>query len=249
MAVGSALTSLFCHLIFDPEAVPFCQGRLPADQMGLTGCMRVMADPAAVTSFTIPHDMQVMKIPFPVPETCILFSEIGLDQGAGVALETESIGFRIIGNVLAVIEALLCKGRLPLMGCVTVGTIPLSHRFMPGTAVGKDSSYLQVTLDTVTDRPGPLSRKGGRCFRTVGVMALQTPSIGRTAVCGTPVGETQMACPAIEGRHFRWILVRIVAVIALILVKGRVEIDAAGLVNVTVGTGSAAHNLEQFIAR
>jgi len=248
MTVGPALTSLICLLIFDPEAVPLCQGRLPADQMGLTGSMGVMADPAAVTSFTIPHDMQVVKVPFPVSETCITFSKTGLNQGAGMALEAQRIGFRIIGNVLAAIEALLRKRRASLMRCVTVRTIALSHRLMPETAVVKDSFNLAVTHDTVTGWAGLFRRKRKGCFRAMSVVALQTPSIGRTAVCGTPVGDPQMACPAIEGRHFRRILVGIMAIMALILVKGRVKIGAAGLIAMAIGTGSAAHIPEQFIA-
>ena len=49
----------------------------------------------------------------------------------------------------------------------------------------------------------------------MGVVALNTPAMGRAAVGNAPVGNIQMALAAFEGRHLRWIAVGIMAVLAL----------------------------------
>ena len=115
MAVGPALSALFRLAVFDPEAVGRGKGHLHLYQMGLTGSVGVVANPAGKTSLSIPQDVQVVQVLPAAPETCICLCGFHLDQISGVALEAEFIGLWIIGNVLSSIKSLYRKGSLPLM--------------------------------------------------------------------------------------------------------------------------------------
>jgi len=80
VAVSPALSAVFSFPVLDLEAVGHVERYFHADQMGLTGGMGVVADPAAVASFLVPHDVQVVKVPSLVSETCIGVGELDLDQ-------------------------------------------------------------------------------------------------------------------------------------------------------------------------
>lgn len=81
MTIRSALTALFGLTEIDLEAVRLVKRNLQGYQVRLTGSMGFVADPAAITFFSISHDMQVVKVPSFVPEPCIGLGELDLDHG------------------------------------------------------------------------------------------------------------------------------------------------------------------------
>lgn len=65
----------------------------------------------------------------------------------------------------------------------------------------------------------------------------------------TPVGDVKMALPALDRRHFRWILMRIMTVSALVFLKGRVHVFCFGFICVAIRAGPVPESPEQFITR
>lgn len=111
------------------------------------------------------------------------------------------------------------------------------------------SSNTPVTLKTVTSRNCSLFGQKGGQFRPVGIMALETSFVGKTSVGDTLVCDVKMAFAATLRGHFGCVLMRVVAVGAVVLFKCGVQVCPFCLVGMAIGTFPAAFGPEQFPAR
>lgn len=137
-----------------------------------------------------------------------------------MTLETKSIGLRVVGDILALCKAFYCKGSLSLMISVTIRTILTRGRFMQVSAVLNFPFNVPVTLEAVARRAWPLNFQERWQAGPVGIVAFNTSAMGRTAVGSASFANIQMALPTFEGWHLRWVAVRVVAVPALVFLKG-----------------------------
>ena len=149
MTVGRASSALWCFAVFDLEAVGVVDRCILAQKMRLPGRMGVVTNPAAEAFFSIPDNVQVMKVQIILSETGIGFGQPDLNEIFRMALEAQSIGFWIIRDILPYIKTLHCKRRLSLMGRVAIRTVTSGYGFVKVAVVVNISANVPVADQAV----------------------------------------------------------------------------------------------------
>ena len=111
-----------------------------------------MTDPAGKASFPVSEDVEVVEVPPFFPECRFCVCELEVYQFTCVALETQRVGSRVIGNVLFPIKTFNRKGRLPLVNGMTVRAVALCRGLVKVPGIINISSNICVTFKAIAGR-------------------------------------------------------------------------------------------------